>query len=367
MHKINNFNPYLAKNQLKYVTDVIKTGWIADGSYIKQVEDKVKKLLGVEYVLLCNSGTSACTLALYGCEIGKGDLVFAPSLTYIATTNSILSVGAIPHFIDVNKYFVLDTDEIKSTIIFEKIIPKAIMGVNLLGHSVDYDNFNLVCKENNIKVIEDNCQAPFAKYNGKFTGTTGDASAFSFFANKVISCGEGGMVIFKKKEDYERALLYRNQGRDYKLGRYYHSIYGENMVMTNLSAAILLAQLEDLDYILSSRKEIYGWYKKELENTIGLRIKPISDNCEPVNWYFSILIENRERYIKVMNKKGIGVNMVWKCNHEMPYLNKYLDSNFPLSHIISKLAVMLPTYTGMTKKEVKIVCDSTKEFIRNGK
>ena len=369
MSKIPNFRPYKARNEIKYVKDCIDTGWLGHGKYQEFAKEKIREIFGIEYVILVNSGTAACKLALIGCGIGKKDKVISPTFTFIATNHSILSVGAKPIFVDSNLLdWNIDTVDIIKKIRKYKI--KAVFAVNLLGYPVHYNNFYDVCKAEKIKIIEDNCQSIFAKYYGKYTGTIGDASSFSFFSNKIISSGEGGMVIFKNKQDYERALSYKNQGRDYKQGKYYHSQYGENMNLTNLQAAIILSQLEEYKYILFKRQKIDQWYRRDLEGQSKIihilpEFRTNLKEIEPVNLFTTILIDNRDKYVVFMKKHGVEVTPVWKPNHKMPHLQKYAKDKYPKATNISGRGAMLPTFVGMSEKQVKKVCVLTKRFLKN--
>jgi len=358
--KIPNFIPYNAPNTKKYIDDCISTGWIGTGKYLSLVEEKIKKLLGVEYVILVNNGTNACKLALLGSGIGLNDYVISPVFTYIATNNSILSINANPLFVDVDRdTWNINTKKVRE-ILTDKDDIKAIMAVNLLGKSADYNEFLTLAASCKIKIIEDNCQSIFAKYKGKYTGTIGNAAAFSFFSNKIISCGEGGMVIFKNKEDYEKALLYKNQGRDYSKGRYYHNSYGENMNLTNIQAAIILAQLEDYEYIILKRDKIYKWYREFLKNIPQIELKKRDEG--DVTWYVAILAVNRDELVTYMDNKGVSLNPVWKLNSEMPHLKDYSKMDYNNAKYISDKGVMLPTYVDLKKNEVEYICSLIKDF-----
>jgi perosamine synthetase len=362
MNNIPNFKPYLAPNAKKYVNECLTTGWIGTGKYLGEVEKKVKKLFGVEYVILVNNGTNACKLALLGCGIGTGDKVLSPVFTYIASNNSIISVGAEPVFLDIeDRTWNINTEEIKVHLT-ERDDIKAIMAVNLLGRPVDYTTFLSLANSCRVKVIEDNCQSIFAKYNGKYAGTIGDAAAFSFFSNKIIACGEGGMVFFKREEDYKRALLYKNQGRDYTKGRYYHDSYGENLNLTNLQAAIILAQLEDYDYILKKRDKIDDWYREYLYNIEHIKFRDAIKVAENVTWYVAVLAYNRDDLVKYMEKNGVSLNPVWKLNNLMPHLQQYSMLQYRNANYVADYGVMLPTYVDMTKEEVKHVCELIRLF-----
>jgi len=365
MHNnIPNFKPYKSMGMSQYVTDCVETGWISGGKYLKSVKSIMEGIFNTKYIILVNSGTSACKLALVGCGIGKGDGVISPDFTYIATNNAILSVGAKPILVDVSKKdWNIDPKEVLKAI-RKKRNAKCVMAVNLLGCSADYNSLLDFCKVEKIKVIEDNCQAIFSKYYDKYTGTIGDAAAFSFFANKIISCGEGGMVIFKSKRAYEKALLYKNQGRDYGHGKYYHSNYGENMNMTNVQAAILYSQLTEYKFILFSRSKIEDQYKLELPD---VEFRPIPKNIEAVTWFVTILLDNRDKYVAYMAKNGVETIPVWKPNHIMPHLQSYTKGTYPNTTYLSEHGVMLPTYVGLPKKDIERVCKLTRKFIKNGR
>lgn len=364
MSNIPNFIPYNAKNTKKYVNECLSTGWIGGGKYLELVEKRVKKLFGVEYVILVNNGTNACRLALIGCGVTSGKIL-TPVFTYIASNNAIVSVGAEPEFLDVEeKTWNIDPEEVKLKLI-ARVDIKAIMAVNLLGKPVSYNKFLSLAQSCNIKVIEDNCQSIFAKYNGKYTGTIGDAAAFSFFSNKIISCGEGGMVFFKKEEDYKRALLYKNQGRDYTKGRYYHDSYGENFNLTNLQAAIILAQLEDYEYIIAKRDKIDDWYREylqDLEEFSYIKFRDPIKVAEDVVWYVTVVAYKRDELVKFAEKNGVSLNPVWKPNDIMPHLQKYSAGQYRVANYVSDYGVMLPTYVDLSKEDVKRVCEVIKAF-----
>lgn len=352
--------PMLDDKELEYATDAIKSGWISSkGSYIKKFEEKFAEYCGSNYAVSCNNGTSALHLALLALGIKEGDEVILPTLTYIATANVVKYVGAKPVFVDTKKEdWNMDPEKIES-----RITPKtkAILCVHLYGVPCDMNQIMDISKRKNIFVVEDCAEAHGAKYFEKKVGSIGDIGCFSFFGNKIITTGEGGMCVTNRKDLVEKMELFRNQGMS-KKRRYWHDEVGYNYRMTNIQAAIGLAQLEKIDRFLSIRKEHENLYKKFLENVNGIEFYKEKKDINNVSWMHSILVDKRDELINFLEKRLIETRPFFFPVHTMsPYLTK---ENFPNSEKFSKRGINLPSSTNLNEKDIQKVCEDIESFLK---
>lgn len=352
--------PMLDNKELEYATDAIKSGWISSkGSYIKKFEEKFAEYCGSNYAVSCNNGTSALHLALLALGIKRGDEVILPTFTYIATANAIRYVGAKPIFVDTKK----EDWNINPKKIESKITPKtkAILCVHLYGVPCDMNQIMDISKRKNIFVVEDCAEAHGAKYFGKKVGSIGDIGCFSFFGNKIITTGEGGMCVTNRKDLVDKMELFRNQGMS-KERRYWHDEVGYNYRMTNIQAAIGLAQLEKIEHFLNIRKEHEDLYKKFLGNLKEIEFYKEKENINTVPWMHSILVNKRDELINFLKKRLIETRPFFFPVHTMPpYLTK---ENFPNSEIFSQRGINLPSSTNLSEKDIQRVCEDIKSFLK---
>jgi perosamine synthetase len=261
MKKIPVYQPLLDGNEKKYVIDCLDSTWISSrGKYITEFEQQYARYLGVKHAASVSNGTVALHLALMALGIGPGDEVIVPTLTYIASVNAITYTGAVPIFADSERdYWQLDLKGI------EKLITphtRAIMAVHLYGAACDMPAIMEIAQKYNIFVIEDCAEAIGTKIGNQYVGSFGDIATFSFFGNKTITTGEGGMVITNDETLYNRCIHLKGQGLA-KYRQYWHDIIGYNYRMTNICAAIGLAQLEKIESIILKKHQIAEWYKKK--------------------------------------------------------------------------------------------------------
>src|SRR3989338_10112838 len=261
--------PYIGKEEIKAVSEVLKSGIIAQGPKVRELEEKFAKLCGTKYAVAVNSGTAALHTALHVAGIEQGDEVITTPFTFIATANTILMQQAKPVFVDIDEdTFNIDADKIK-----EKITKKtkAIVTVDLYGLLCDYNKIGKIAKNNNLMIVEDACQAVNAEQNGKKAGNFGDIAAFSFYGTKNITCGEGGMITTNSKEYAENAKLFRQHGRS-NMASYEYEGLGYNYRATDISAAILLEQLKKIDIITKKRIENAECLTKGLVGIRGIKV-----------------------------------------------------------------------------------------------
>lgn len=331
IYKIPLVKPYLGKNASRYVNDCLDSGWISSqGKYVRMFEERFAGYIGTKYALAVSNGTSALHLALLGLGIKKGDKVSVPNLTFAATINTILYTGATPEIIgtDVNT-LCLDWRYVKS---------KIVIPVHLYGYPTPIPKSNKI-------IIEDCAEALGAEIDGKKVGSIGMVGCFSFFANKILTTGEGGMVTTNDSELYLRMKKFRDHGKD---EGYHHSLVGYNYRMTALQAAVGLAQLEEIDWILERRREIYDWYSRLIPDT-----RPnISGR---VNWLYTTLIDNRDKVIESLYDNGIESRPIFEPLNTMDIYKKYVKIEYKNSVSLSKRGISLPTYIGLTENDVELI------------
>lgn len=344
--------PELSGNEFKYAVEALLSTWISsNGKYIPEFEKKFAEYCETEYGVAVSNGTVALHLALVALGIGKDDEVIVPDLTFAATINSVLQANATPVIVDVEQdSWCIDPNEIEKAITPKT---KAIMPVHIYGQPCDMDKIMAIAKKYNLYVIEDCAEAHGAKYNGKKVGSFGDVGCFSFFANKVITTGEGGMCTTKSEFLAEKMRILRDHGMS-KSKKYYHEVVGYNYRMTNIQAAIGLAQLERIDALLLQRELLEDMYNEELSEikSVVLQSRNI-DKRYKINWLISILVqpEKRDFTIEILRGDGIEARPFFYPLSKMDIYKKYTFSN-KNSLEISKCGLNLPTSVDMKKESV---------------
>ena len=357
--------PSLGGNELKYVNDCIVSGWISSqGEYVRKFEDIFSKAHMNYHAVASSSGTAALHLALQSLELELGDEVLIPDLTFAATANVVLHCNLVPVCVDIN----IDTWNIDIEKIEEKITTrtKVIIPVHLYGHPCDMDSIMTVARNNNLYVIEDCAEAQGALYKGQPVGTFGHAGCFSFFSNKVITTGEGGMVISKNAGFADKVRLYRDHGMN-KTKRYWHDVPGFNYRMTNMQAAIGLAQMERIDKFVSTRRHIGKRYIERLKDIEGLVMPPEKDWASTIYWIFSILIDEektgikRDHLIERLKLRNIETRPFFFPLHlQKPYLQ---DGEFPIANKLANCGVSLPSANDITDDSIDRVCLEIKDIL----
>lgn len=360
-HNIPVYKPSLTGNEKKYVTDCIDTSWISSkGKYVSEFEDSFANYVDIKHAASVCNGTVALHLALIALGIGEGDEVIVPTLTYIASVNAITYTGATPVFVDsLDTTWQVDPEDIQKKISNKT---KAIMVVHLYGHPCEMDSICSIARHNNLFIIEDCAEAIGSFYKGKHVGTFGDISTFSFFGNKTITTGEGGMIVTNDETLYQRAVHFKGQGLA-KHRQYWHDVIGYNYRMTNIQAAIGLAQLEQIDKFLNKKQEIAKHYREGFKD---LNIKFHEAHGEIVHsyWMCSILVsgsEVRDNVRDFLTAKGIETRPLFYPVHTMPmYAAKFQK------HIVAEnlgwRGINLPSFPDLTEDEIQFVIDSVKSF-----
>ncbi|PKM75457.1 MAG: aminotransferase DegT [Firmicutes bacterium HGW-Firmicutes-17] len=339
--------PDLSGNELKYIVDCVNSGWISSqGQYVQRFENGFSDFTQNKFGIAVMNGTVALHLALLALGIEEGDEVILPDLTFAATINAVLYVGAKPVIVDVGvDDWCISPDAIEKAITTKT---KAIIPVHLYGQVCDMDVIMEIAKEYNLKVIEDCAEAHGAEFNGQKVGSFGDIGCFSFFANKIITTGEGGMCVTNSESLAEELRVLRDHGMS-KTKRYWHEKVGYNYRLTNLQAAIGCAQLENISSILEKRDEIEKLYIDGLKDIKEISFQGKFDMRKKVTWLTSALLNptvNRVVFINKMSAVGIDIRPFFYPLSTMPIYSQYSnDHGNPVALELSQRGINLPTMT----------------------
>jgi len=365
---IQSGSPALIGNEEKYVVDCIKTNWISSaGKYIKKFEKRFAKFNNTKFAVSCNSGTAALHISLLALGVKQGDEVIVPALTYVATINAVTYCGAIPVLVDIDPQTWCIDEELVEKSITKRT--KGIIVVHLFGHPADMDPIMLIARKYNLFVVEDNAQGTGALYKGKRTGSIGTMGTYSFFGSKMITTGEGGIVTTNNSKLAKSAGIFKNQGVDPK-NRYWFPVIGYNYRMTNLEAAIGLAQLEKINTHIRNRRQIANSYFKELDGFESLILPTEKEYAKSAFWMFNITFKDnvridRDLVLNRLYKYGIDArNIPYPLNTLPPYRKIAQGKKFPVAWKIFSRSISLPTHENLTQEDIKYVCDKLKYILR---
>lgn len=364
-YQIPIYQPDLGGNEKKYVNECLDTSWISSrGRFVNEFETSFSEHIGVQHAASVCNGTVALHLALMALGIGPGDEVIVPTLTYIASVNSIAYTGATPIFVDsLPSTWQIDPDDVRRHITSRT---RAIMLVHLYGQACDMDAIIAIANEHRLFIIEDCAEAFGTLYKGRHVGTFGDISTFSFFGNKTITSGEGGMVVSNDKTLIERARHLKGQGLAAHR-EYWHDVIGYNYRMTNIQAAIGLAQLERADQFIARKRDVAERY------TAALHDLPVEVHAEAPDtfhsyWMYSILVERpdqRDPLRKHLAEAGVETRPLFYPAHTMPmYARNYRKHS--VAEDLSWRGINLPSWPGLTDEQVTAVVKSISTYFRRG-
>jgi len=366
--------PLLSGNELKYITEAVSSGWISSsGKFVNEFEKSFADYCGVKYgVAVCN-GTSALHLCLVSCGIGPGDEVIIPDFTMISTAFAVCYTGAKPVFIDADPYtWNIDVNKIEEKINSKT---KAIIPVHIFGNMCNMDKIINIAKKHNLLIIEDAAEAHGAEYRGKKAGSFSDIAAFSFFANKNITTGEGGMVITNSEEIYNKAKYFKNLCFPLRGKRnYLHNDIGFNYRMSNLHAAIGLAQVEKADYYKNLRIKNNILYKKYLSECRGIVFQSDEKESLNVHWMNAILIDSkkfgksRDELMLFLKKNGIETRLLFNGMHKQKSLKKYgcdCSGDFHVTDYLTECGLYLPSGSGLREEDIRKICDTIIYFYKH--
>ena len=355
--------PLLGSKEKEYLNKAIDSGYVSSvGPFVTELEERFARFLNVKKAVAVQSGTAAIHMALYELGIGKGDEVIVPALTFVASVNPVMYVGATPVFVDVEpETWNIDPEDIERKITERT---KAIIPVHLYGNPCNMTEIRRIAEKYNLYIVEDATESLGAKYKGKYTGTFGDFGCFSFNGNKLITTGGGGMIVGSKEDRLEHIKFLINQAREVSRG-YYHPEIGFNYRMTNIEAALGLAQMERIEEFLEKKKLFNAIYREELEGIKGVRFQEELKEAESCWWLTVILIENCTS-IKSLQEKlleiGIQTRGVFMPVVEFP-MYKRDRKDYINSYLIYEKGLCLPSSVLNDVDDILFVCKSLKNLI----
>lgn len=363
--------PKLDGNEKKYINECIDTGWISsDGPFIKKFEENFSSYIGhTDGIATCN-GTASLEVALYAAGLEEGDEVILPSFTIVSCVAAILRLKGVPVLVDcAPDTWCMDVTQIESKITSKT---KVIMPVHIYGHAVDMDPVMELASKHNLIVVEDAAEVHGAEYKGKKLGSIGHLSSFSFYPNKLITTGEGGMVLTSDPEMAERARSYRNLcfiPED----RFLHEDLGYNFRMTNMQAALGVAQLERIDEVVEFKREMGEYYISKLKEIKGIKTQIEKSWAKQVYWMYCIELDpslgiDAKYVMQKLGEKKIGTRPFFRGMHDQPVFHKmglFINEKYPVTDQAYKYGLYLPSGMTITKDQIDIVVSELKEVIEN--
>jgi len=366
--KVPQVEPWLTEAEVKAVADVVRSGWITQGSKTEEFCRRLNVLLGVDYGMPTTSGTTALFLALKALGIGPGDEVLVPDITFFGSASAIVLAGGVPVPVDVKQdTFQIDTIDCKRAITERT---RAVMPVHLYGSAADMDAIMLFAKRHNLFVVEDAAEALGVKFRGQCVSTLGNTGCFSFFAGKSITTGEGGYVVCQDRRVYQHLIRLSEQGR-FESGTFVHPTMGFNFQVTDLCFAMGLTQLNRFDEIVLRKQRVLDWYREGLRNVKEVQFLGIEDGSDLIPFRVVLVCQDAHHLMAFLSEYEIQPRTVFYPLHKQPglaYLSKLgIDlSNelFPNANYAYKYGVCLPAFPTLTEDQVAFVCSTIEEFYR---
>lgn len=348
----------------EYVNDALDSTWISGGKYVNDLESNFAVLLDKKYCLAVSNGTTAIHLAYLGLDLKAGDEIILPGFCFLAAANIALHMGLKPVFCEVDK----DTWNISEPDVRKKITSrtKAIVLVHSYGNLCDLDAFVKLSEEHEIPIIEDCAESLFSTYNGRQSGTFGLINTFSFQATKTITTGEGGLVVTDDERIAKKMSLYRSHGMDRSKAFYIHELPGHNFRLTNLQAAMGVAQFEARETIVAERERVHAEYMNNLRDVFGIKFQKISNNSEPLIWAIALLLD-KDRYA---NKRDDLIQALRKANIESrpgfyasSMLDIYSEHKLPVTEEVSRNIISLPFFATLKNEQIAYICNQFKTLL----
>ena len=358
------YRPRISARETELVRECLETGWISSrGRFVPEFESRFAAYVGARRATSTCNGTVALHLALLATGVGAGDEVIVPSLTYVASANAIVMCGATPVFVDSDP----DTWQMDAACVELAMGPrtKAVLAVHLYGHPCDMDRLPQLCSERGIALVEDCAEAIGTRWRGRHVGTFGTVSTFSFFGNKTITTGEGGMVVSNEDHVLDRAHLLKTQGVSPKR-EYWHEVLGYNYRMTNVCAAIGCAQMESIDEVVVRKVEIAARYRSNLD-VPGVTFHGEADGALNSYWMCSALMPTRnarEQARRDLAERGIETRPFFHPAHLLPiYADRNRGLRLAVAEDLSGRGISLPSYPDLSDDEIDSICDALRESI----
>jgi perosamine synthetase len=356
--KINQFEPKISKKDKQAVNKYLNSGgWLTENKLSKDLEQKVASYVKRKYAVAVPNGTQAIYLSLLSADIKKGSVVAVPNLTMIATINAIIWAGATPYIVDTDEKLCMDIEKLKKIKNLD-----AVIYVPLNGRTTNGINIETWCRKNGIKVIEDSAHALGSRYeNNKMCGSLGDLSVFSFTPHKIITMGQGGMVLTDNKKMYEKLFNLKTFNR-MKNKSDWHDGFGLNFKITDLQASIGLSQFEQLNSFISIKKKNY-LKLKEMINNPQVKVNQFEDYETP--WFYDVKFKTkskRNRFVSYMSENNIETRLHYPCLSQQKYLKDIKSTNTQYSEVESEKLVWLPSSTNLKDSDIKLIVKSINNF-----
>lgn len=369
--------PYLTTDEAQCAYDTILTGWVTQGPRVQEFEEKFAKYTGAKYAVALSNCTTALHLAMIVANIKAGDEVICPSMSYVATANCIVYVGATPVFAEVNEHYNLDINDVEKRITSKT---KAILLVHQIGMPADIASFKSLCEKHNLLLIEDAACAAGSSYHGQKIGSHSDLVCFSFHPRKVITTGDGGMVTTNNEAYYKRLKLLRQHAMSINDRERHHSKtilfedhleVGYNYRMTDIQASVGIKQLEKLDFIVEERRKIAKRYNVEFATIKGVKVQEEKEGYFTNYQSYTLLFDasskvSRNQFMELMLEKGVSTRRGIMTSHrESAYKETHAGVSLPLTEKYSDNSVVIPLFYPMTEQEVETVIASVKTILNN--
>jgi perosamine synthetase len=368
--RIPSAGPSITRSEIELVSEAMEIGWGSNMSmHVDLFTEEFSQYLDIKYCLPTAHCTDAIHLSMLISDIGQGDEVIVPDLSWVASAGPITYVGATPVFVDVDPInFSIDPNS------FEKAITsktKAVVAVDLLGNMPDWERITDIAKNNNLKIIEDAAEGIGAKYKGRKAGTFGDISLFSFSGTKLLTSGQGGMLCTNDKDLFEKAKILSHQGIKKEPGHEYFwsTEIGYNYNWTNIQAALALAQLRRIEELINYKKWLFEAYKDNLESIKGLTLNRNYEEVDPVYWITTAIVEedyglSKQDLVKKFSEYEIDIRPLFYPISSMPPYKKYFRIENKISAQLSTYGICLPSGNGLTTEDVDYVCEVFKKILK---
>lgn len=364
--------PVIGEREIAYVTDAVRSGWVSSiGPYVDRFEESFAAYVGVRHAIAVSNGTVALHLALHTLGIGPGDEVIIPNLTFAATAHTVIQTGASPVLVDVEPdTWCLDPVAVRRAISTKT---RAIMPVHLFGHPADMTAINAIAREHNLAVIEDAAEAHGATLDGKKVGALGMVAAFSFYGNKLITTGEGGMLTTDDDGLAARLRFLKDHGMSAER-RYYHTELAFNYRITNLQAALGVAQLEQIETFVEKKRQLLEWYREGLIGASGVGLNAERVGCRNVYWMMSAVLDDdggrsRDEVCAKLKSRGVDTRPFFVPMSVLPHLSAYRQvgagsDGCPVSTHLSRQGFNLPSGCGLTRDDVARITDALSVILK---
>lgn len=369
--------PLLGGNEKKYLAECVRSGWISsEGPFVKKFEEVFASFIGVKHGIAVSNGTAALETALFALGVRRGDEIIMPSFTIISCAIACLRLGAKPVLVDIEpQTWTMDVSQVRRKI---NAKTRVIMPVHIYGHPADMDEIMILAKKHGLRILEDIAEAQGAEYYSSAArkkwlkcGAMGDIAAVSFYANKIVTTGEGGMVITNDGKFAEKARLYRNlcfRADE----RFYHTELGYNFRMSNLQAAVGVAQMERIKEFIAKREEIASRYRRKLSAIDGIKFMTSKDQTKPVYWVYAITLDpglgiNAKEVMLRLSRHGICTRAFFRGLHTQPALNGlglFRGERYPNTDAAYEYGLYLPSSLTLTKEQIATIAAALKKELR---